>query len=83
LSAYRLGNHKRQTAYGESYINRFLDTGSIPVISTNKREAALVAASLLLVEMTDARAHGALAHTGKFAGANLLRIAAAIRSSLH
>ena len=35
-SAFRCGKFNRSTAYGESYIKWFLDTGSIPVISTKK-----------------------------------------------
>ena len=36
LSAITEGNSIDKTAYGESYIKWFLDTGSIPVISTRK-----------------------------------------------
>ena len=60
LSALRCGNFNRSTAYGESYIKWFLDTGSIPVISTRRTPPISAVFFFRLVEMTRNRTTPAL-----------------------
>ena len=44
-----IGNSKKQTAHGESFVKGFSDMGSIPIISTNKKDHECNASVVILI----------------------------------